>query len=47
MGYLYLRDYRLNSNEWFLNKFSTGAGAENKPKNKFALSRASTSAARC
>jgi hypothetical protein len=34
-GYYYLRDYRLNSNEWRLNKFSTEAGAENKPKNKF------------
>ena len=36
MGYLYLRDYRLNSNEWRLNKFSTEPGAENKPKNKYA-----------
>ena len=23
MGYVYLRDYRLNSNEWLLNRFST------------------------
>ena len=36
MGYIYLRDYRLNSNEWRLNKFSTEPGAENKPKNKYA-----------
>lgn len=36
MGYLYLRDYRLNSNEWLLNRFSTVPGAENKPKNQFA-----------
>ena len=36
MGYIYLRDYRMNSNEWRLNKFSTEPGAENKPKNKFA-----------
>ena len=36
MGYLYLRDYRWNSNEWRLNKFSTEDGAENKPKNKYA-----------
>jgi hypothetical protein len=36
MGYLYLRDYRLNSNEWLLNRFSTAPGAENKPKNQFA-----------
>ncbi len=36
MGYLYLRDYRWNSNEWRLNKFSTEPGAENKPKNKYA-----------
>ena len=35
MGYVYMRDYRLNSNEWLLNKFSTVPGAENKPKNKF------------
>ena len=32
----YLRDYRMNSNEWRLNKFSTEPGAENKPKNQFA-----------
>jgi hypothetical protein len=36
MGYLYMRDYRMNSNEWRLNKFSTEPGAENKPKNKYA-----------
>jgi hypothetical protein len=36
MGYLYLRDYRLNSNEWLLNRFSTVPGPENKPKNQFA-----------
>ena len=36
MGYLYMRDYRMNSNEWRLNKFSTEAGAENKPQNKYA-----------
>jgi hypothetical protein len=36
MGYIYLRDYRMNSNEWRLNKFSTEPGAENKPKNKYA-----------
>jgi hypothetical protein len=36
LGYLYWRDYRMNSNEWRLNKFSTEAGAENKPQNKFA-----------
>jgi len=36
MGYIYLRDYRWNSNEWRLNKFSTEPGAENKPKNKYA-----------
>jgi hypothetical protein len=36
MGYLYLRDYRMNSNEWRLNKFSTEPGAENKPQNQFA-----------
>jgi hypothetical protein len=36
MGYLYVRDYRLNSNEWLLNRFSTAPGAENKPKNQFA-----------
>lgn len=35
MGYYYLRDYRLNSNDWFLNSISTIDGAENKPKNKF------------
>ena len=35
MGYVYLRDYRWNSNEWRLNKFSTEPGAENKPKNKY------------
>ena len=36
MGYLYLRDYRLNSNEWLLNRFSTEPGPENKPQNQFA-----------
>jgi hypothetical protein len=36
MGYIYLRDYRMNSNEWRLNKFSTEPGAENKPQNKYA-----------
>ncbi len=36
MGYLYMRDYRMNSNEWRLNKFSTEPGAENKPQNQFA-----------
>ena len=35
MGYYYLRDYRLNSNDWFLNSISKVDGAENKPKNKF------------
>ena len=35
IGYVYLRDYRLNSNEWLLNKTSTVPGAENKPKNQF------------
>jgi carboxypeptidase family protein len=36
-GYIYLRDYRWNSNEWRLNKASVGVeGAENKPKNKYA-----------
>jgi Carboxypeptidase regulatory-like domain len=35
IGYVYMRDYRLNSNEWLLNKTSTVPGAENKPKNKF------------
>ena len=35
VGYVYMRDYRLNSNEWLLNKTSTVPGAENKPKNKF------------
>jgi Carboxypeptidase regulatory-like domain len=34
-GYVYLRDYRMNSNEWLLNRFSTMPGSENKPKNKF------------
>jgi len=35
IGYVYMRDYRLNSNEWLLNKTSTLPGAENKPKNQF------------
>jgi len=35
MGYYYLRDYRLNSNDWFLNSISKVDGAENKPKNQF------------
>ena len=35
IGYVYMRDYRLNSNEWLLNKSSTVPGAENKPQNKF------------
>jgi hypothetical protein len=35
MAYLYLRDYKLNSNEWLLNRFSTAPGSENKPKNQF------------
>jgi carboxypeptidase family protein len=35
MGYVYLRDYRLNSNEWLLNRFSAEPGPENKPKNQF------------
>lgn len=35
MAYLYLRDYKLNSNEWLLNRFSTEPGAENKPQNQF------------
>ena len=35
IGYVYMRDYRLNSNEWLLNKTSTVPGAENKPKNQF------------
>src|SRR3954471_327653 len=35
MGYVYMRDYRLNSNEWLLNRFSTEPGPENKPKNQF------------
>ena len=35
MGYYYLRDYRLNSNDWFLNSISTVDGSENQPKNKF------------
>ncbi len=30
MGYVYMRDYRLNSNEWLLNRFRT-----DKPKNQF------------
>jgi hypothetical protein len=35
-AYLYARDYRWNSNEWFLNKVDDPAdGAQNKPKNKF------------
>jgi len=36
LGYLYMRDYRWNSNEWRLNKSSTEPGAENKPQNQFA-----------
>lgn len=35
MGYYYLRDYRLNSNDWFLNSISKTPGPENKPKNQF------------
>ena len=35
MGYYYLRDYRLNSNDWYLNSISKVDGAENKPQNKF------------
>jgi hypothetical protein len=35
MAYVYMRDYRLNSNEWLLNRFSTQPGPENKPKNQF------------
>jgi hypothetical protein len=35
MAYVYMRDYRLNSNEWLLNRFSTEPGPENKPKNQF------------
>ena len=35
IGYVYMRDYRLNSNDWLLNKSSTVPGAENKPQNKF------------
>ena len=35
IGYVYMRDYRLNSNEWLLNKTSVVPGAENKPKNQF------------
>lgn len=35
MGYVYMRDYRLNSNEWLLNRFSSVPGPENKPKNQF------------
>lgn len=35
MGYYYLRDYRLNSNDWFLNSISKIDGPENKPKNQF------------
>jgi len=35
LAYAYMRDYRMNSNEWRLNKFSNEPGAENKPKNKY------------
>ncbi|MEN3339336.1 MAG: hypothetical protein V7647_3012 [Acidobacteriota bacterium] len=35
MAYTYMRDYRLNSNEWLLNRFSSVPGPENKPKNQF------------
>ena len=35
-AYLYARNYRLNSNEWFLNKVDDPApGPQNKPENKF------------
>ena len=36
-GYVYVRDYHWNSNEWFLNKVDNGDGAQNKPKNKFCF----------
>lgn len=35
-GYFYARNYRWNSNEWFLNKVDdAAAGSQNKPENKF------------
>jgi carboxypeptidase family protein len=35
-AYLYARNYRWNSNEWFLNKVDDAAsGPQNRPKNKF------------
>jgi hypothetical protein len=35
-AYVYARNYKLNSNEWFLNRIDDPAeGAQNKPQNKF------------
>ena len=47
IGYVYLRDYRLNSNEWRLNKFSTDRPAPRTSPRTSSLTPASTSAARC
>ena len=39
IGYVYMRDYRLNSNDWLLNKSSTVPGPENKPQEQVHVSR--------
>ena len=35
-AYTYIRNYKMNANEWFLNKVDdTASGAQNRPQNKF------------
>ena len=45
MGYLYLRDYRMNSNEWRLNKFRPSPAPRTSPRTSSRIP-ASTSAVR-
>ena len=47
MGYYYLRDYRLNSNDWFLNSISTASPARRTSRRTSSAIPGSTSAARC
>ena len=39
IGYVYMRDYRLNSNEWLLNKISTEPGAGEQAEEQVHVSR--------
>ena len=47
MGYFYLRDYRLNSNEWLPEQVQHDRRRREQAEEPVRVSRASTSAARC